>query len=29
MDALVVYMLTLKNTAVKTPKPIFEVERPE
>jgi cbb3-type cytochrome oxidase cytochrome c subunit len=28
-DALVAYMLTLKNTAVNTPKPNFDVERPE
>ena len=29
MDAVVAYMLTLKNEAVKTPKPIFDVKRPE
>ncbi len=29
MDALVVYLLTLKNTAVNTPKPIFDVKRQE
>jgi mono/diheme cytochrome c family protein len=29
MDALVAYMLTLRNTAVNTPKPIFDVKRPE
>ncbi len=26
-DALVVYLLTLKNTAINTPKPIFDVKR--
>lgn len=29
MDAVVAYMLTLKNSAAKTPKPIFDVKRPE
>lgn len=29
IDALVAYLLTLKNEAVKTPKPIFDVERPD
>lgn len=29
MDAVVAYMLTLKNPAAKTPKPIFDVKRPE
>ncbi len=29
MDALVVYLLTLKNTTINTPKPIFDVKKPE